>query len=178
MKRMEMERSPILVYSPNIFCVDFRRMDEHMDVIRSPICEEMSNGSANDTKNLVDWPRIIKLIANKSHSVLDGIIQDSANLNFGFVSSPPPLLERIVRFHIMPKRYTLMELAFLPDVSLLKTLAPGLNVTISKSNFSPVLVIDGVEMTAPDIFVSKTFDIHGMSRHFELENISFLSLCQ
>ncbi|KAF3649252.1 hypothetical protein FXO38_17758 [Capsicum annuum] len=70
----------------------------------------------------------------------------------------------------MPKRYTFMELAFLPIVSSLKTLAPGLNVTISKSNFSPILVSDVVEVTAPDIFVSKTFDIHGMSRTFKLED--------
>ncbi|MCD7472704.1 hypothetical protein HAX54_014033 [Datura stramonium] len=55
--------------------------------------------------------------------------------NLGFLSSPSPLLERIVRLHIVPQRYTSMELAFLPDISSLKTLAPGLNVTISKDNF-------------------------------------------
>ncbi|XP_060189886.1 fasciclin-like arabinogalactan protein 21 [Lycium barbarum] len=164
--------------------LDFHGMDEHMDVIQSPICEETSN-----TKDLVDWTRIIKLLSSKEyvsfaielHSVLDGILRDSANLsdvtifappNLGFLSSPSPFLERIVRLHIMPKRYTFMELAFLPDISSIKTLAPGLNVTISKRNFSRILTIDGVEITAPDTFVSKRFVIHGMSRPFELEELS------
>ncbi|MCE3049645.1 hypothetical protein HAX54_045460 [Datura stramonium] len=169
--------------------LDFHGMDEHLDVIRSPICDEISNASSTDTKNLVDWPRIIKLLSSKGyvsfaielHSVLDGVLQDSVNLssvtifappNLGFLSSPSPLLERIVRLHIVPQRYTSMELAFLPDISSLKTLAPGLNVTISKNNFSRVLIIDDVEITAPDIFVSKTFVIHGTSRPFELEELS------
>ncbi|KAK4355849.1 hypothetical protein RND71_024820 [Anisodus tanguticus] len=164
--------------------LNFHGLDEHMDAIQSPICEDISN-----TKNLVDWTRIIKLLSSKGyvsfatelHSVLDGILQDSANLssvtifappNLGFLSSPSPFLERIVRLHIIPQRYTFMELVFLPDVSSIKTLAPGLNVTISKSNFSRVLTIDGVEITAADIFVSKTFVIHGMSRPFELEELS------
>ncbi|XP_055823874.1 fasciclin-like arabinogalactan protein 21 [Solanum dulcamara] len=169
--------------------LDFHGMDEHIDVIRSPICEETLNGSSTDTKNLVNWPRILKLLSSNGyasfaielHSVLDGVLQDSANLSFvtifappnlGFLSSPSPLLERIVRLHLMPQRYTFMELAFLPDISSLKTLAPGLNVTISKSNFSRILIIDDVEITAPDIFVSKTFVIHGISRPFELEELS------
>ncbi|KAJ8543492.1 hypothetical protein K7X08_006015 [Anisodus acutangulus] len=164
--------------------LNFHGLDEHMDVIQSPICEDISN-----TKNLVDWTRIIKLLRSKGyvsfatelHSVLDGILQDSANLssvtifappNLGFLSSPSPFLERIVRLHIIPQRYTFMELVFLPDVSSIKTLAPGLNATISKSNFSRVLTIDGVEITAADIFVSKTFVIHGMSRPLELEELS------
>ncbi|XP_059284326.1 fasciclin-like arabinogalactan protein 21 [Lycium ferocissimum] len=168
----------------NFSVLDFHGMDEHMDVIQSPICEETSN-----TKDLVDWTRIIKLLSSKEyvsfaielHSVLDGILRDSANLsdvtifappNLGFLSSPSPFLERIVRLHIMPKRYTFMELAFLPDISSIKTLAPGLNVTISKRNFSRILTIDGVEITAPDTFVSKRFVIHGMSRPFELEELS------
>ncbi|CAN4104844.1 unnamed protein product [Withania somnifera] len=169
--------------------LDFHGMDEHLDIIRSPICEEMSKANATDIKNLINWPRIIKMLSSKGyvsfaielHSVLDGVIQDSTNLssvtifappNLGFLSSPSPLLERIVRLHIIPQRYTYMELAFLPDISSLKTLSRGLNVTISKSNFSHILVIDGVEITAPDIFESKTFVIHGMSRPFELEELS------
>ncbi|KAF3660633.1 putative histone-lysine N-methyltransferase ATXR3-like [Capsicum annuum] len=204
-KQRVVEINNVIVSHPDVFlegnlsiqgvngvfsALDFRRMDEHRDVIQSPICEEISNGSANDTtKKLVDWPRIIKLLSSNGfvsfaielHSVLDGVIQDSANLssvtifappNLGFLSSPSPLLERTVRLHIMPKRYTFMELAFLPDVSSLETLAPGLNVTISKSSFSRVLVIDRVEITAPDIFMSETFIIHGISRPFELEELS------
>ncbi|XP_015081911.1 fasciclin-like arabinogalactan protein 21 [Solanum pennellii] len=169
--------------------LDFHGIDEHIDVIQSPICDEMPNESVTGTKNLVNWPRIINWLSSNGyasfaielHSVLDGVLQDSANLSFvtifapphlGFLSSPSPLLERIVKLHIMPQRYTFMELSFLPDISSLKTLAPALNVTISKSNFSRVLIIDGVEITAPDIFVSKTFVIHGISRPFHLEELS------
>ncbi|OIT07261.1 PREDICTED: fasciclin-like arabinogalactan protein 21 [Nicotiana attenuata] len=204
-KHKSVEINNVLVSHPDLFLeeslsihgvtgafsdLDFHAMDEHSDIIQSPICEnQISNASKTDLKNLVDWPRIIKLLSSKGyvsfaielHSVLDGVFQDSANLssvtifappNLGFLSSPSPLLERIVRLHIMPQRYTYMELAFLPDNSSLKTLAPGLNVTISKSNFSRILTIDGVEITAPDIFVSKTFIIHGISRVFELEELS------
>ncbi|XP_016498679.1 fasciclin-like arabinogalactan protein 21 [Nicotiana tabacum] len=204
-KQNSVEINNVLVSHPDLFLeesisihgvtgafseLDFHGMDQHGDVIRSPICEDqISSASTNDFKNLVDWPRIIKLLSSKGyvsfaielHSVLDGIIQDFANLsyvtifappNLGFLSSPSPLLERIVRLHILPQRYTYTELAFLPDSSPLKTLVPGLNVTISKSNVSRILTIDGVEITAPDIFLYKTFIIHGISRAFELKELS------
>ncbi|CAN4103426.1 unnamed protein product [Withania somnifera] len=166
---------PIHGVSGAFSVLDFHGIDEHFNVIRSPTCEEMSNASATDIKNLVNWPRIIKMLSSKGyvwfaielHSVLDEVLQDSTNLSSVTIFAPPNL-----GFLSSPSPFTYMELAFLTDISSLKTLARGLNVTISKSNSNSVLITDGVEIIAPDIFVSKMFVIHGMSRPFELEELS------
>lgn len=57
-----------------------------------------------------------------------------------------------------------MELV-LTESSSLKTLIPSYDLKMDKS--SQTLVIDGVEITGPDLVSSDNFVIHGISRDFD-----------
>ncbi|XP_059664576.1 fasciclin-like arabinogalactan protein 21 [Cornus florida] len=164
---------------------------KNWDIIQSPICDfnhsMVSNSSVSE--EMVEWTRVVRLLSSKGlvsfsiglNSVLDGILRDYPHLNsvtifapmdLVFVSSPSPLLDRIVRFHILPKRFTYIELASLPEKTSLRTLIPdkGLEIT-GCVNFTKVLAINGVEITAPDIFSSNKFQIHGIPRAFDMQEL-------
>ncbi|XP_051122929.1 fasciclin-like arabinogalactan protein 21 [Andrographis paniculata] len=139
------------------------------------------SGRGNQT---VDWTRIIRLLSSNGfvsfaiglNTVVDRILQDYKNISAVTVFAPPdssamasvpaPILYRFVRLHIVPHRFTSLELSAVDNTSL-KTLIPGLELKIGK--FSKTLVVSGVEITAPDIRSSKEFVIHGISRDFDLE---------
>ncbi|CAI9090343.1 OLC1v1025094C1 [Oldenlandia corymbosa var. corymbosa] len=148
-----------------------------------------SNNNTEANNQLVQWPKIIQFLNTNGflpfaiglQSVLDGIFRDYPDLRsvtifappfFSLVSLPSPLLDRVVRLHILAQRYASMELAFLPENSSLETLQDGENLEIHKSNSSGFLAIDGVEITAPELFVSKDVIIHGISRALGAEKIS------
>ncbi|TQD87949.1 hypothetical protein C1H46_026513 [Malus baccata] len=92
-----------------------------------------------DAKNMVEWSQIICLLGSRRfvsfavrlNSVLDRILGDHKGLKPVTIFLPPslelevypsPLLEKIVRFHIMPQRYTTRELESMPARTLLRTL--------------------------------------------------------
>lgn len=159
------------------------------DLIPSPSCGFLNQSGLlvrNATDQAVEWTRIVGLLSSSGfvsfaiglNAVLDGILQDYENLgsvtifappNSGFISSPSPFLDRIVRVHILPQRFTYMELAATENSSL-STLVPGSDLKIDK--FSQTLGINGVEITTKDMFLSKNFVIHGISRDFDLEFFS------
>ncbi|XP_071905869.1 fasciclin-like arabinogalactan protein 21 [Coffea arabica] len=168
-------------------------IDQDWNFIQPPTCENFNQSrgfnSTNEMKNFVRWPSIIQFLSANGfvqfsiglQSVLDGIVEDYADLNsvtifappyFTFIAMPAPLLGRVVRLHVLPQRFTYRELALLPDKSPLKTLLSdeNLEVTISVSKRS--LAIDGVEITEADIFSSREAVIHGISRALSVEKIS------
>ncbi|KAK9285108.1 hypothetical protein L1049_024293 [Liquidambar formosana] len=158
------------------------------EFFQSPICDSNSSvvSDVGKSKNMIEWARIIRLLSSNGfvsfaiglHSVLDGILQDYMDLssvtifappNFVFVASPSPLLDKIVRFHILPHRVTYIELASKPEKAFLRTLVPGRDLEVTGTvNFTRGLSINGVEVVAPDIFTSKKFIIHGISRALEM----------
>ncbi|KAI3471119.1 hypothetical protein Pfo_027782 [Paulownia fortunei] len=158
------------------------------DVVPSPSCGFSDQSSLlvlNATDQAVEWTRIVRLLSSNGfvsfaiglNAVLDGILQDYENLgsvtifappNSGFISSPSPFLDRIVRLHILPQRFTYMELAAAENSSL-RTLVPSYDLKIHK--FSQTLAINGVEITAPNLFSSEKFMIHGIFRDFEVAEL-------
>ncbi|KAL6330126.1 hypothetical protein AAG906_040046 [Vitis piasezkii] len=156
--------------------------------IQTPICG--SNSSVVESRNLVEWPKIIRMLSSNGfvsfavglHTVLGGVAQDFTSLSSVTIFAPPdlalsaspsPLLDRIVRFHILPRRLSYIELASLPQKAKIGTLLPDrdLEVTGRVKNSSQVLVINGVDIVAPDVFSSKKFIIHVISRAFKLAEL-------
>ncbi|KAF8043095.1 hypothetical protein BT93_A1442 [Corymbia citriodora subsp. variegata] len=143
--------------------------------------------------SLVDWGQVIRLLSSNGfisfaiglQSVLDGILDNNAHLasvtvfapaDFGFVASNSAILERMVRFHILPHKYPYSELARLPDNASIRTLVPGRDLEIGRktascsadTNQGSRVAINGVEIGVPDIYRSRNFVIHGISRALEI----------
>ncbi|MBA0556814.1 hypothetical protein Goshw_007485 [Gossypium schwendimanii] len=171
--------------------MDPRYVNQGWDHIQAPICDSNLSlvSEAIDTKNVVEWTHVIRLLSSKGfvsfaiglNSVLDGILYDKMKLNsvtvfappeFSFVASASSLLEKIVRFHILPRKLTYMELASLPANATLCTLAPDHDLEISKAvNITQELMINQVKIVAPNMFESKKFVIHGISQAFKLDEL-------
>ncbi|KAJ9686781.1 hypothetical protein PVL29_015569 [Vitis rotundifolia] len=134
--------------------------------IQTPICG--SNSSVVESRNLVEWPKIIRMLS--SNGFVSFAVGLHTVLDLALSASPSPLLDRIVRFHILPRRLSYIELASLPQKAKIGTLLPDrdLEVTGRVKNSSQVLVISGVDIVAPDVFSSKKFIIHVISRAFKL----------
>ncbi|KAL6143830.1 hypothetical protein ACLB2K_054525 [Fragaria x ananassa] len=181
----------------------FAAVDTEYDVIHGPECDAdfgVVSGSGGlkkkkkKTTSRVEWARIVRLLSSKGfvsfaiglHSVLDGIVEDERNVSSVTIFVPPrlelggdrhypqALLEKVVRFHIVPQRLTHKELMALPARTLLKTMVHGdqqpLEVT-GVVSFMPELVIDGVRIVAPDTYVSESVVVHGISRAFEVNDL-------
>ncbi|KAK1396225.1 hypothetical protein POM88_006088 [Heracleum sosnowskyi] len=139
-------------------------------------------------KNRIEWPRIIHLLRSKGYasfamglnSVIEGIIQDFKDLDSATILAPPdlpflasasPLLQRIVKFHMLPRRFSFTELTSLPEMASLRTLLDHKDLQITTSScFSQIVAINGVEIASPDISASNKFVIHGISEVFPMED--------
>jgi len=129
---------------------------------------------------------MIRLLSSKGfisfaiglNSVLHGILEDYPNLGpltvfvppeFEFVSSSGPFLDRVVRYHIVGRRYFYSELASLPEKAQMMTLLreEALEVT-SSVNGSHVLGINGAYVVSPDVFSTEMFVAHAISRAFQV----------
>ncbi|KAH7859766.1 hypothetical protein Vadar_005222 [Vaccinium darrowii] len=159
--------------------------DPDWEITQPPVCDD-SNGRT--FKNPVEWNRVVRFMSPNGyesfpirlHSVVDGILRDHPGLNsvtifdpldFMFVTLSLPLLDRMVRFHMIPQRLTYVELGSLPEKSILVTLVPGRNLVITKTAYYSKrrrVAINGVEILAPDSFSSEHFVIHGVSRAFSM----------
>ncbi|KAA8524533.1 hypothetical protein F0562_010956 [Nyssa sinensis] len=175
--------------------LDLRGTDQDWDITQSPICDSNSSATSkfNESMNMVEWTRIVRLLGSNGfvsfsiglHSVFQGILQDYPDLSsvtifvpmgLMFVASPSPFLDRIVRFHILPQRFTYRELASLPEKATLRTLIPDKNLEITTHvNFTQAVAINGVEIVVPDIFSSEKFMIHGISQAFNVEELPYIS---
>lgn len=197
----EIEINQVLITHPDLFLEGplsihgvlrpFSSLGTQNTFIQAPICDSKSNLVSDfvQFKNSIEWSLIIRLLSSHGfvsfavglHSVLDEFFDNSLNLNsttifapphFTFVASPSPLLDRTVRLHILPRRFTYKELESFPDKALIKTLARNKDLEISRgggnnSDARPTLTINGVQIVAPDIFSSENFVIHGISQVLE-----------
>ncbi|PRQ24943.1 putative FAS1 domain-containing protein [Rosa chinensis] len=124
----------------------FAVVDPNYDVIHAPMCDSnlsvvSGSGGLKKKKSNVECGRIVRLLSSKGfvpfaiglHSVLDGILEDERNVSSVTIFVPPrlelgahhhprALLEKIVRFHIVPQRLTHRELSALPARTLLRTM--------------------------------------------------------
>ncbi|KAG8390306.1 hypothetical protein BUALT_Bualt01G0069900 [Buddleja alternifolia] len=171
----------VLISHPDMFLegpLSVHGVSGPFDSIPSPPC-----GFSNHTPDhqAVDWTRIIRFLSSNGfvsfaiglNSFLDhhenrnlGFVTIFAPPNSGFISLPSPLLDRIVKLHIMPQRFSYMELGAAVNSSL-RTLITGYDLKIDR--FSETLAVNGVEITAPDFFSSEKFVIHGISRAFGVD---------
>ncbi|KAL3509606.1 hypothetical protein ACH5RR_029007 [Cinchona calisaya] len=168
-------------------------IDQEWNFIDSPTCENFNQShvlnSTNEMKNFVHWQRIIQFLSTNGfvpfaiglQSVLDGILQDYADLSsvtifappyFTIIALPTPLLDRVVRLHVLPQRFAYTDLASLPEKSSLRTLLSDETLEITRTNSSQLLVVDGVQITGAEIFSSKEVMIHGISRALGMKKIS------
>lgn len=167
----------------------FAALDPTDDVIQAPVCDSnstMVSDFGGLKKHNVEWSRIIRTLSSNGfvsfaiglHSVLDGILEDERGASSVTIFVPPrleleayhplPLLEKIVRFHILPQRLTHSELSSLPARTLLRTMVHGQPLEVTGvMSFMPGLVINGVRIVKPDIYSSKNFIVHGISRAFK-----------
>ncbi|KAL5728352.1 hypothetical protein ACHQM5_001446 [Ranunculus cassubicifolius] len=160
----------------------FSPIDQDGNFTRIPSCENMIPKS----RNRMPWNQIIRLLSSNGyasfsiglHSVLDRVLRDEINsssvtifapLDFGYIASPSPMLERIVRSHILPERLGYKELKSLPLKAQLKTLdgVNGLEITEDYS-VGKMVRINGVKITSPDFLSYKEFIIHGISKPFDM----------
>ncbi|XP_061362305.1 fasciclin-like arabinogalactan protein 21 [Gastrolobium bilobum] len=159
------------------------------DFIHSAACRSNSSIMFDESKNVVEWNRIVQFLSSKGyasfsialHSVLDGIQKDSVGLGSATIFAPPDLtllgypstfLHRAVRLHILPQRFNYTELTSLPVRTLLKTLVPDDDLEIDGVlDFIPGVVINGVEIVAPDMLTSEKFVVHGISRAFKMAEL-------
>nr|KYP44309.1 Fasciclin-like arabinogalactan protein 21 [Cajanus cajan] len=154
-------------------------------VIPSPTCR--SNG---DAVNGVEWSKVVRSLSAKGyasfslalHSVLDGIKKEYKGLGSVTVFAPPDLallgypssfLDRAVRLHILPRRFSYQELTSMPVRTLLKTLVPDDSLEVDGVlDFVPGMVVSGVEIVAPDMLASQNFVVHGISRAFKMAEVT------
>ncbi|XVE49798.1 hypothetical protein DITRI_Ditri01bG0110700 [Diplodiscus trichospermus] len=161
------------------------------DHIQAPICDSNLSlvSEVIDTKKVVEWTHIIRLLSSKGYIsfaiglnfVLDGILEEQRRFSsvtvfappeFSFVASPLALLDKIVRFHILPRKFTYTELASLPANVSLRTLVPHHDLEMSWGvNMTHKLIINGAKIVAPNIFLSKKFVVHGISQAFQLAHL-------
>jgi len=157
--------------------------------IRSPTCSSDDSLSKN---NGVQWNNVVHLLRAKGHtsfsvalhSVLERIKKDySGGLGFATIFAPPDfmkpgsnpstLLDRAVRLHILPQRFRYEELTSLPVRTLLKTLLPNELLEIDGVlDFAPGMLVNGVEIVAPDMITSEKFVVHGISRAFKMAELA------
>jgi len=117
-------------------------------------------------------------------SVLEGIKKDySGSLDFATIFAPPDfmllgsnpstLLDRAVRLHILPRRLRYEELTSLPVRTLLKTLVPDELLEIDGVlDLAPCMLVNGVEIVAPDMITSEKFVVHGISKAFKMAKLA------
>ncbi|ESW31993.1 hypothetical protein PHAVU_002G284500 [Phaseolus vulgaris] len=155
--------------------------------IRSPTC----SSNASLSKDGVQWNRILHLLRLKGyasfsvalHSVLEGTKKDyRGSLGFATIFAPPDfmllgpnpstLLDRAVRLHILPQRLRYEELTSLPVRTLLKTLVPDELLEIDGVlDLAPCMLVNGVEIVAPDMITSEKFVVHGISKAFKMAEL-------
>ncbi|KAK1433136.1 hypothetical protein QVD17_10042 [Tagetes erecta] len=193
-KKRLLEINNVLITHPDLFlhqsvtihgvAASFASFDPHQQTITLPICE---SESIKD----IEWGRIVKLLGSSGFtafaiglkSMSEEIVKDFPDLNSVTIfappnvdvvlSSSPNVLDQFMRFHIVSHRHSFKQLAGLASLS---TLVTGKHVDITRNENSKVLSINGVPVTAPDLFVSPNFIVHGIARalnmHQQLSSMS------
>nr|XP_043625163.1 fasciclin-like arabinogalactan protein 21 [Erigeron canadensis] len=203
-KRRVLEINNVLITHPDLFlhgslaihglAGSFASFDHLQESLVFPVCEEGHKIDVGFIKNNKDeWGKVVKFLGTSGFmpfaiglkSVTDGIFKDFPNLKSLTIFTPPnaalmamswPLFDKFMRFHIIPERYSLKQLAGLSAGASLRTLVMGKDVEITEaSKVSKVVSINGVMITVPDMFVSKNVVVHGIARPFDINKLSSIS---
>ncbi|XP_054816717.1 fasciclin-like arabinogalactan protein 21 [Prosopis cineraria] len=158
-----------------------------------PVSCRLNSGqysASYEFKNTIGWNRIVQSLSSNGyasfsiglHSVLDRILTDSMSYDSVTILAPPDLpligcpsflLDRAVRVHVLPQRFTYKELTSLPARTSLKTLMSDEYLEIEGvPEFMSMLVVDGVEIVAPDISISEKFVIHGIAEALKMDELT------
>ncbi|OIW09225.1 hypothetical protein TanjilG_11363 [Lupinus angustifolius] len=200
-KKRSIEINNVLISNPDIFLDDqvvihgvlapFSSLHPQgvLDFIHSSSCHRFNNNN-NNNSSVTILEEVVKMLSSKGytsfsialHYVLDSIKEDWVSLNsatifappdFDLMSYPSTLLDKTVRIHILPQRFSYKELISLPVRTLLKTLMPDNNLEIDGVlDFMSGIVISGVEIVVPDMFTSEKFVVHGISRVFKMAELA------
>lgn len=82
-------------------------------------------------------------------------------LPFSDEPSPSPTDKVVAAYHIVPKKLLLHDLLSMAVLSRLPTLVPGTSIVITNNSpYRFTLELDGVRVTKPELFVSKSIVIH------------------
>ncbi|KAE9585656.1 hypothetical protein Lal_00010228 [Lupinus albus] len=198
-RKRSIEINNVLISNPDIFLDDqvvihgvlapFSSLHPQgiLDFIHSSPCHRFNN---NKNSSVTILEEVVKMLSSKGytsfsialHYVLDAIKEDwvslsyatlFAPLDFDLMSYPSTLLDRTVRIHILPQRFSYKELSSLPVRTLLKTLMPDNNLEIDGVlDFMSGIMISGVEIVVPDMFTSEKFVVHGISRAFKMDELA------
>ncbi|KAL8267746.1 hypothetical protein R6Q59_001544 [Mikania micrantha] len=169
----------------------FVSFDHRQQRIMLPFCETNQRGVL--IKNKEDWEKMVRFLSSSGfmafaiglNSVTDRIAKDYPDLNSLTILVTPnvvlkamssPLLDEFLRYHLIPQRYSFKQLAGLPPGSSLSTLITGKHVDITvNSKLSKAVSINGVAIISPELFVSKTFVVHGIARPLNTDELSSMS---
>ncbi|XP_019190030.1 PREDICTED: fasciclin-like arabinogalactan protein 21 [Ipomoea nil] len=185
-KRRSVEINHVLITHPDLFLGPGLSVHGVAGFF-SPVKETVQSFTCDSRNPQLEWPRIVQLLSANGfvsfaiglYSVLDGLAGDHSNLtsvtifappSLGFLSSPSPLLSKVVKLHLLPSKYTYQDLSSLPQGTVLNTLLPGAEVKISFNNSTRSLSANGVEIIAPDVLRSRNFTVHGISRALGVYN--------
>ncbi|KAI3780778.1 hypothetical protein L2E82_10769 [Cichorium intybus] len=200
-----LEINNVLITHPNLFLQGpvaihgvagpFASFDHNQEIsITFPVCESGGGGGGGGLiKNKKEWGRVVKFLTSSGfmpfaiglNSVIHGILKDYPDLESVTIFTPPnvalmamssPLLDKFMRFHIVPLRHSIKQLAAMPAGASLRTLVKGKDLEITDtSRFSQVVFINGVAITAPDLFFSENFIVHGIARPLNMDELSSMS---
>lgn len=205
-KKRVLEINNVLITHPDLFlhgpviihglAGSFATFDHHQESIDLPVCVSDHNDGFTSISRFIkkdEWGKVVKFLSKSGfmpfaiglNSETDKILKDFPDLNSVTIFTPPnvalkavssPLLEKFMRFHIVPQRYSFKQLAGLPPGASLRTLVTGKHVEITEtSKLSQVVFINGVAITASDLFVSKNFVVHGIARPLSMDELSSMS---
>ncbi|KAI3714114.1 hypothetical protein L1987_72704 [Smallanthus sonchifolius] len=155
-----------------------------------PICNNINQTQRLDViKIKAEWKMMVKFLTSSGftpfafwlYNVLDGIIKDHLNLHTMTIFAPPVIeimemgpsvVHQLLRYHIVPKKYSFKHLASMPEGASIMTLCPGKEIQITGTvvNVSDELLsINRVEITSPDLLSSRSFVVHGIARAFAMD---------
>jgi uncharacterized surface protein with fasciclin (FAS1) repeats len=193
-KKGVLEINNVLITHPDLFVKgfvtihglagSFASFDRQQESINLAVCETGQN--KNNVKD--EWGKVVKFLGSSGfmafaiglNSVTDRIVKDFPDLDSVTIFTPPnvalmamssPLLDKFMRSHIVFERRTFKQLASLPPGASLRTLVTGKHVEITESSkISHAVSINGVAITAPDLFSSKNFVVHGIARPLNIDD--------
>ncbi|XP_076961062.1 fasciclin-like arabinogalactan protein 21 [Bidens hawaiensis] len=199
-KTQVLEINNVLITHPDLFLDQFVTMHGVSGSFASfdRVQERMNLGNFCIARGFVtvkhEWDKMIRVLGSSGFmafaiglkSVTDGIVKDFPDVDSVTVFAPlnamimssSPLLDRFMRFHIVVKRYSFKELVLGGSLS---TLVAGRHLDVTESlktssdHDHQVVCVNGVPITAPDLFVSKSLVVHGIARPLSIDELSSMS---
>ncbi|KAK9052022.1 hypothetical protein SSX86_028650 [Deinandra increscens subsp. villosa] len=166
----------------------------HPEINELPICNVNQTQFTNSTfgakldrtKIKAEWRMVVKFLTSSGYTpfafwlynVLDGVIKDHPNLHSMTIFAPPvidvmevpaDLVQKFMRYHIVPKKHSFKHLAGMAEGASIMTLCPGKQIEITGTDVNPLVSVNRVEITSPDLLASRSFVVHGIARAFAMD---------